>query len=195
MPEDALLDAAAQCVLTAGIRRTTLTAVARAAGVSRMTVYRRFSDVSALLAALMTREFGIVLQRAARQSDGATARHRLVNATVTAVAELASHQLLRSVVDHDPQLLLPYLTARIGATQRIAETFLADRLSEGHAEGSIRPARAAVQARAVLLTAQSFVLGLHLDPHPDDPVTVGTTELLDELRRHLDAALRPEIRS
>ena len=47
--DDALLDAARDCVLEVGVRRTTLTDVAKRAGVSRMTLYRRFPDVSALV--------------------------------------------------------------------------------------------------------------------------------------------------
>ena len=48
-PDDALLDAVRACVMAVGVRRTTLTDVARRAGVSRMTLYRRFPDVEALL--------------------------------------------------------------------------------------------------------------------------------------------------
>ena len=55
--DDTVLDAARDCVLAVGVRRTTLSSVARTAGVSRMTLYRRFPDVSNLLATLMTREF------------------------------------------------------------------------------------------------------------------------------------------
>ena len=39
-PADAYLDAARDCILDVGWRRTTLTEVARRAGVSRMTIYR-----------------------------------------------------------------------------------------------------------------------------------------------------------
>ena len=47
--DDAVLDAARDCVLGYGVRRTTLTDVARRAGVSRMTVYRRWPDVQSLI--------------------------------------------------------------------------------------------------------------------------------------------------
>ena len=40
--DDALLDAARAGILAVGWRRTTLTDVARRAGVSRMTIYRRW---------------------------------------------------------------------------------------------------------------------------------------------------------
>src|SRR4028118_1689679 len=53
--DDPLLDAARECILAVGWRRTTLTEVARRAGVSRMTLYRRWPDMQSLLADLMTR--------------------------------------------------------------------------------------------------------------------------------------------
>src|ERR687885_463530 len=73
-----LLDAARACVLAGGGRRTTGTDVARRAGVSRMTLYRRFPDLEGILAALMTREFGRLVAEAAEQADGATTRERVV---------------------------------------------------------------------------------------------------------------------
>ena len=51
-----LLDATQASVLDVGLRRTTLADVARRAGVSRMTVYRQFDDLTSLVAALLTRE-------------------------------------------------------------------------------------------------------------------------------------------
>ena len=58
---DLYLDAARACILDVGWRRTTLTEVARRAGVSRMTIYRSWSDMPQLLGDLMTREWGGVV--------------------------------------------------------------------------------------------------------------------------------------
>src|ERR1043166_4932980 len=69
--DDPVLDAARACVLAVGVRRTTVTDVARRAGVSRMTLYRRFPDLEGVLSALMTREFGrLVADAAAGGRDG-----------------------------------------------------------------------------------------------------------------------------
>ena len=65
-----MLDAARECVLAVGVRRTTFSDVARRAGVSRMTLYRRFGDLEALLSALMTREFGRLVAAAQPQNGG-----------------------------------------------------------------------------------------------------------------------------
>jgi AcrR family transcriptional regulator len=70
---DLVLDAARACVLAVGVRRTTFSDVARRAGVSRMTLYRRYPDLEALLSALMTYEFGAVVAAARSRAAAPTA--------------------------------------------------------------------------------------------------------------------------
>src|SRR5512139_4265948 len=65
---DAVLDAARDCVLAVGVRRTTLSDVARRAGVTRMTIYRRWPDVRTLVGDLMTREWVAVAAAAATEA-------------------------------------------------------------------------------------------------------------------------------
>ncbi|GGM75139.1 TetR family transcriptional regulator [Longimycelium tulufanense] len=187
--DDALLDAARECVLAVGVRRTTLTDVARRAGVSRMTLYRRFPDVRTLVAGLMTREFGALLNIAAASVPaGASARERLVTGAVAAVRRLMADPLLRTVLDIDPELLLPYLVERVGSTQRLAEQFLREQVTAGHADGSVRASDPAAQARLLFLTTQSVVLSQR--PACSDGIAV--EKLLAELTHQLDAALRPD---
>src|SRR3569623_2868140 len=68
-PQSAYLDAARACILDVGWRRTTLTEVARRAGVSRMTIYRAWPDMPAVRGDLMTREWGEVVARAVAEAD------------------------------------------------------------------------------------------------------------------------------
>ncbi|MEV5298196.1 TetR/AcrR family transcriptional regulator [Amycolatopsis methanolica] len=185
--DDVLLDAARRCVLASGLRRTTLAEIARTAKVSRMTLYRRFPDVRSVLSALMTREFGALLHQATVSgADAPTARARLVRSSVTAVRLLNADPLMRTVLDVDTALVVPYVLERLGGTQRLGEKFIVALLEAGHRDGSIRRAATAVQARSVLLVVQSFVLSLR--PATSD---VAAEALLGELAHHLNAALRP----
>ncbi|MBW4719028.1 TetR/AcrR family transcriptional regulator [Saccharothrix obliqua] len=183
--DDALLDAARDCVVEVGVRRTTLTDIAKRAGVSRMTLYRRYPDVRTLVRALMTREFGALLRRVeeARQ-PAAHARARLVAEAAASIRLLAADPLLRRVLDLDAELMLPYLVDRLGSTQELVEAHLLNRVAEGHADGSIRAGDPAAQARLVLLTTQSMVLSVRL-------ATTGLDfeALLAELAAFLDGAL------
>ena len=189
--DDTVLDAARDCVLALGVRRTTLSEVARRAGVSRMTLYRRFPDVNSLLAALMTREFGALLGQVASGANGSGhTRRRLVGCVVEGVRLLSASPLLRSVLEVDPQLLIPYVFERLGSTQRIAEQFLHDQVLAGHADGSIRRGDTSAQVRMLLLTAQTVVLSLR--PATSD---IDEDALFTELARMLDAALTPEATS
>src|SRR6185503_3958716 len=100
-PRDAYLDAARDCILDVGWRRTTLTEVARRAGVSRMTIYRTWSDMPRLLGDLMTREWGNVV---AAITDGpadsaGSPADRLVTALVGGVRALRDNELFVRIVE------------------------------------------------------------------------------------------------
>ncbi len=186
--DDVLLDAARECVLEQGVLRTTLTDVARRAEVSRMTLYRRFPDVRSLLGALMTREFGQLLADThGSVPAGMTARTRLVTGAVAGVRAIVAEPLMRTVLDRDGELVLPYVVQRLGSTQHIAEQFLLTQLAAGHEDGTIRRADPTTQGRALLLVVQSFVLS-----HAPATADVEAEALLAELTHQLDASLRPE---
>src|SRR5918992_5733983 len=83
--DDVVLDAVRDCVLAVGVRRTTLTDVARRAGVSRMTLYRRWPDVRSLVADLMTREFVGLVRAVGGRAVGGPAGPAVVDSLVTGV--------------------------------------------------------------------------------------------------------------
>jgi AcrR family transcriptional regulator len=176
-----LLDAARECVLDVGLRRTTLADVARRAGVSRMTVYRQYDDLGTLVSALLTRELTDVLAEVDAEVRGLpTARERLVEAAVLVVRRMDSHPVYRRILDLDPETLLPLVVERFGSTQKAALALIAEQVRDGQQDGSIHVADPERAATAVLLTCQSFVFGARLI---DDAT-------LDELRPLLDGYLR-----
>ncbi|MFJ4616904.1 TetR/AcrR family transcriptional regulator [Streptomyces sp. NPDC088812] len=186
---DAVLDAVRDCVLAVGVRRTTLTDVARRAGVSRMTLYRRWPDVRSLVGDLMTREWvGVATAALPERRPGTRARALLVDGLVAGVAAFRAHPLFRKIVDVDPELLLPYVLDRRGASQEALLELLADGLREGHADGSVRPGHPERQARSLLLVVQSFTLSLRTMTDEDDP-ELDSAAFLTELRTVLERTL------
>ncbi|MET9256350.1 TetR/AcrR family transcriptional regulator [Streptomyces sp. NPDC048182] len=188
---DAVLDAVRDCVLAVGVRRTTMTDVARRAGVSRMTLYRRWPDVRSLVGDLMTREWIAVATGAIpAPRPGTDTRTRMVEGLVAGIAAFRAHPLFRKIVDVDPELLLPYVLDRRGASQEALLELLAEALGEGHADGSVRPAHPARQARSVLLVVQSFALSLRTMTDEDD-AELTPAAFLAELRTILERTLTP----
>ena len=181
-----ILAATRATVLAVGVRRTTLTDVARRAGVSRMTLYRLVPDVATLVLEVMTREFAALLDAAeAGSARRRTARARIVATTVEVVRRLPEEALFRRVLDVDPELLLPYLTDRIGSTQRIAVARMRRVLAEGVADGSVRRTDLDVLATSLVIAVAPFVISARLLDE------VGRDAALDELTRMVDAWLAP----
>jgi AcrR family transcriptional regulator len=184
--EDALLDAARDCVLAVGLRRTTLTDVARRAGVSRMTMYRRWPDMASLVGDLMTREWTELARQAQAEARGESARHRLVDGLATVARQLRGHTVFRRIVELDPEVLLPYLVDRRGTSQDRMLAGLEQGIDEGHADGSVRAGPAGLLGRAVLLAMHGFVISAAT---MTDEIT--EADLDDELRLLIDRYLAP----
>lgn len=186
--DDPLLAAARACVLDVGLRRTTLADVARRAGVSRMTVYRQYGDLSAIVSALLTSELLGLFGTARDEVAGlATARERLVQAGVLVVERLSEHPLWRKVLELDPELLLPLVVDRFGTSQRAAVDLVAAQVAQGQCDGSIRTGDPQLLATCALLTAQSFVFSARVIAAAHDSEQTG-----QELRRLVDGYLRPD---
>jgi len=183
---DAILDAVRGSVLAVGVRRTTLTDVARRAGVSRMTLYRRASDVDALILELLARDLGaVVAAQEQRAAALATGRERLVATAVGVVDRLPREPLFKRVVEVDPELLLPYLVQRQGSTQRLAVAEIRRLLEAAVADGSVRRCDTAVVAVTLVQVITPFIVGHRVLPRG----SVGATRA--ELTRMLDSWLAP----
>jgi AcrR family transcriptional regulator len=184
-----ILDAARACVLAAGVHNTTLNDVARRAGVSRMTLYRRYSDIGSLVSEVLGHEFARILREHTTPPVGTPkdreARRKLVDAVVEIVEAFHSDALFQQVIAAEPEILTPYLFGHFGSTQQIAVSLLAHLIDAGHRDGSVRAGSVAVQAHTLVLTAQSFIVSASASGQ----VPLG--RLMAELRLVLDGYLRP----
>lgn len=182
----AYLEAARERILAVGWRRTTLTDVAKGAGVSRMTIYRRWPDMQALLADLLVREWTELLGASGitDASDGASGREMLVRGVPVMVAAVRSNELFAKIVELDPDLLHPYLFERLGRNQSWILDVLGGFIRTGQADGSVRAGHVPTLAETLLLSCYGFVLSAH---------TAGTSlrRLDDELGTLIDGYLAP----
>ena len=175
--DHALLDAARAAILAVGWKRTTLTDVARRAGVSRMTLYRRWPDMQTLLADLMTREFSGAVQDADGLGEG-------IAATVKA---LRTNPLFRRIVEVDPELLVPYLLDRRGRTQDVLLGLLEAAISAAQEAGEVRDGDPQLLARSLLLAAHGFAISAQT--MTDDGVSEDALD--EELVRIVESYLAP----
>lgn len=181
------LDAARECVMAVGVRRTTFSDVARRAGISRMTLYGRHPDLQSILAALMTRELGSIIDNAlAGAAALPTARERLVNALVDAVQTLSTDPLLLRILEVDPELLLPYATDRIGKIQQAVLAALERYIHEGHEDGSIRAGEVPAMIACIELSTRGFIFSARATERACPPALA-----IGELRTMIDAYLTP----
>lgn len=178
------LDAARAAILDVGWSRTTLTDIARRAGVSRMTLYRTWSDMGSLLADLMTREWRGLLQV---DTTGGDARERLVRGGVLTVRAIRANPLFGRIVELDPHLLLPYLLERPGRSQTLVVDLIAAQVADGQGAGVIRDGDPDLLARSVVLATHGFVLSAQTMAR----AAVTEAQLDDELDTLLDSYLRP----
>jgi AcrR family transcriptional regulator len=194
-PRDTYLDVARACILDVGWRRTTLTEVARRAGVSRMTIYRAWSDMQELLGDLMTREWSDLV-RSTRpttgykdnpEKSGGPRPEQVAEGVLRTVAALRENELFVRIVELDPELILPYLLARRGRSQELILDLLAAVIEAGQAAGNVRAGNPKALARGVVLAAHGFVLSAHT--MADDAVT--PDELDEELRLLVTRTLTP----
>jgi len=111
-PRSRILAATVGCIGRAGLAKTTLEDAARAAGLSRATVYRHFpGGRDQLISETITWEVGRFFARLGRHVDDAPDfATRLERGLVFAHRAVADHAVLQKVVDTEPDRLLPQLT-------------------------------------------------------------------------------------
>jgi AcrR family transcriptional regulator len=111
-----ILDAAFRTVATHGLSRFTVDDVARAADVSRQTVYRYFDSKDALVVALVFREEEKFLEGVREAHAQASSLEEAMERALLYCLRLArEHPLLDRLLESEPEVLLPYLTTRAGA--------------------------------------------------------------------------------
>ena len=103
----AILDAALVEFERHGLQRVALDDVARRAGVSRTTIYRRFANRDELVAAVIERENTVLFADIAAELDAAGApSNYFVEAFTQSILMFRRHRVLDQLVRDEPALLL-----------------------------------------------------------------------------------------
>jgi AcrR family transcriptional regulator len=159
---DRILAAAASCVRDFGVERVTLAEIARRAGVSRPTVYRRWPDTRTILASLLTERVIGAWRESPSRGPGRVA---LVDRIVDVSDRLRCDDLILTVLRSAPELAMVYIADRLGASQQVLIDMVAEEIRKAQADNTIRKGDPRELAAMVLLFTQSVVQsGQTVDP-------------------------------
>lgn len=185
---DRIREAAASCVRDFGVERVTLAEIARRAGVSRPTVYRRWPDTRSIVASVLTDR---VVGAWRDTPSGPPGRQALVARIVEVVRRLRRDELMLNVLRSDPELAMVYIADRLGTSQRVLIDMVADELRKAQEDNTVRCAEPRQLAAMVLLITQSVIQsGRIVAPFLDsDELDI---ELANALNGYLCPPERPE---
>jgi AcrR family transcriptional regulator len=178
-----IIDAAADCVIAFGVDRVTLAEIARRAGVSRPTVYRRWPDTQSILATLLTSRITNSLNEIRVAGSG---RAALVARMVAVAGKLRQDEVIMSVLSTGPDLAMVYIAQRMGTSQQILLEVVAEELSTAQRDGSVRVGDPRQLAAMCLLIVQSAVQSAQMVAPVLDVAALDT-----ELAHSLNGYLRP----
>lgn len=181
--EERLLDAASEIVATRGTRGLSITELARSAGVSRPTVYRRWESADEVLRALIAHRTQLVITAVGPQ---AADRAALVDKVVRFGDAFHADPVFGHLLATEPEVFTRYAFQRIGRSQRVVLEWLAAAISAGQHGGTIRAGSAPDMAVMVLLISQSAVFS-----HRTVTPVIDEDALRTELAHSLDGYLRP----
>jgi AcrR family transcriptional regulator len=130
-----LLDGAYEQFGRMGIRRSTMEDVARRAGVSRITAYRRFATKDALVEQVVRREFRRYFDQFLIDIEQAqTVSDRVVLGFVGSLRAIRRNPLIGGLMAAEPDLVIPSMISDGGRTLATVQRFVAGQLRrEQHA--------------------------------------------------------------
>ena len=175
---DELLDRVAAAALAQfaefGIRRSTIDDVARRAGASRVTVFRRFENKQRLVEVVVAREIRRAVAEFTRVWEGGESlEQRLLQGLSFSVHLVSGHPLFDRLLRSEPEVLLPLLTVDGGPVLELYRSLIAELI-----RAEIRAGRAATPdpdrvAEVIARLAMSLVLTRDGAVSLDQPQSMG----------------------
>jgi AcrR family transcriptional regulator len=133
-----VLDAAYEQFCRMGIQRSTMEDVAKRAGVSRITVYRRFATKDALVEQVVRREFRRYFDRFLIDIQQAeTAADRVVLGFVSSLRAIRRNPLIGGLIAAEPDLLVSSMIRDGGRTLATVREFVAGQLRQEQRAGKV----------------------------------------------------------
>ena len=161
-----VLDAALAEFTEFGLRRVSADDVARHAGISRATLYRRFpGGKSQLIQQVMARDMRRFLAEVDAAVSGLPSlEEQLVEGILVALRTARADPLLARLTVTEPDTLLPYLTTEAGPVISAAAGYLAERYRRAQDDGLAPPGDPPVAPSAVAEIMVRLAISFYLAP-------------------------------
>ncbi|GAA3236188.1 helix-turn-helix domain-containing protein [Actinocorallia longicatena] len=133
-----ILEAAYEQFCRMGIQRSTMEDVARRAGVSRITVYRRFATKDALVEQVVRREFRRYFDRFLLDIERAeSVADRVVLGFVSSLRAIRGNPLIGGLIDTEPDLAVLSMINDGGRTLAVVRQFVSGQLHREQRAGTV----------------------------------------------------------
>jgi AcrR family transcriptional regulator len=122
---DSVVDATERCLARHGVRRTTMSDIAKDMGVSRPTLYKHVRSVEEAMALLAARELRRFLDDLNALLGAAASAEAFIEMAERAVVFASGHAVIQRVLSHEPELVGEIITSGQAATylSRVVELF------------------------------------------------------------------------
>ncbi|MFI1917965.1 TetR/AcrR family transcriptional regulator [Nocardia sp. NPDC020380] len=162
-----LLDAARAEFVERGFRRTSVGDIARRAGVSRPTVYRRLGDKDEIVRQVVVREvvsFFVAISPQVLGKD--TPAEKAIEAFVLGVRECRRHPLVAALRQFEPDTFNSFLTDDVASMEPVRAAIAMAIAGDGlPLDAALRAAEMFVRVTASMLLVTSELLPIDTDEH------------------------------
>ncbi len=156
---DRILDAALDAFVDFGIRRTSMGEIAKRAGVSPATLYRRFDGKDEVVWAVGRREATrLIAEVDAGVNRDDDAETQLVDLFMAFVRGLRANRLLPRLLATEPEVVLPLLTTGGAPVLALGRAYLSDIIRRLQSDGRLPPVDPEPAAEMVARVALSMAL-------------------------------------
>ena len=154
-----ILDAARDQFAHFGVRRASIDDIAKRAGLSRNTVFRRLGSKEELVKAVVLRELRELIDEIDQVSRDGDIAERLARAFSTTVIRARSNPLMRAMLNHRPDEVLALAALDGGLVLTVAVDYVAGIIQADQERGAVAEEVDAMGvAELIVRTLQSIVL-------------------------------------
>lgn len=156
---DRVLDAAERCLARHGVRRTTMSDIAKEMGVSRPTLYKHLGSVEEAVALVTSRELYLFVDEIVDLLVQDAGPDTLIDMAVRAVTLVRTHPVTARILAFEPELVGEFITTgQVTAYVEQLIDVVAPLVEAAIQAGTIRSGEARLTAELMLRLCASFML-------------------------------------